>query len=163
MHNTSTTVPPFYDQEQPGASPVFSPMLTDQIKLCTHRPTTLISDEIIVSVVRAPPALAPDLKIAKWSRKLSDCSSSSYPNKVARTHSRSVTHSIHSNSEGSSNCSFDSYSSTSITAPSKNSKIPKPLGHPGRSGTGGYALYDVLNWSPKEYTKFKVRNVHACS
>lgn len=42
---------------------------------------------------------------------------------------------------------------------SKDSKIPKPPGEPGRPGRGGYTLYEALNWSPKAYAKFKVRNV----
>ncbi|KAG1738161.1 uncharacterized protein EDB91DRAFT_1249483 [Suillus paluster] len=130
MCNVPTTVPPFYDQEQSGASPLFPPMLMDQLKLLSsiHCPTTLIADEIIVSFVMTPPTLAPEFKIAKC---------------------------IHSDSQGSSNYSFDSDSSTSITPLSEDSNIPKPPGEPGRPGHGGYTLYDALNWSPKEYAKFK--------
>jgi hypothetical protein len=165
MRNSSTTVPPFYDQEQSGAPPLFPPMLTDQLELLgsIHRPTTLIADEIIVSIVslRTPPALAPEFKIAKRSRKPDY--SSPYPKKAIRARSRSMTPSICSDSQSSSNHSFDSGSSTSITPLSEDSKIPKPLGEAGGSGRGRYILYDALNWSPKKYTEFKVCNVHACS
>ncbi|KAG2740496.1 hypothetical protein P692DRAFT_20658526, partial [Suillus brevipes Sb2] len=151
------TVPPFYDQEQSGAPPLFPPMLTDQLELLgsIHRPTTLIADEIIVSIVslRTPPALAPEFKIAKRSRKPDY--SSPYPKKAIRARSRSMTPSICSDSQSSSNHSFDSGSSTSITPLSEDSKIPKPLGEAGGSGRGRYILYDALNWSPKKYTEFK--------
>ncbi|KAG2746305.1 hypothetical protein P692DRAFT_201867904 [Suillus brevipes Sb2] len=33
--------------------------------------------------------------------------------------------------------------------------IPKPPGKPGQPGCGGYTLYNVLDWSPKSYVKFK--------
>jgi hypothetical protein len=62
-------------------------------------------------------------------------------------------------SAGSSDFLSDSDSSTS-SINSSEEKIPKPAGEPGRPGRGGYTLHEALEWNPKAYTKFKVREVY---
>ncbi|KAG2339625.1 hypothetical protein BDR05DRAFT_950965 [Suillus weaverae] len=133
MH--SAIVPPFYDSES-GAPPPFPPMLTDQLELfgnIDHCPTTLTADEVlvpragIVPVARASSSTpAPEFKLAKWTLKHSDPSSSacSYPKKLL-TCSRSQTP-LPSDSARSLDSLSDSSTSTSSASLSEDSKIPKP-------------------------------------
>jgi hypothetical protein len=165
---SSKPVPPFYDPE-PGAPPPFPPMLTDQLELfgkVHRRPTTLIADEVlvpkasvIVPTARESSTPAPEFKLAKRSLKHLDRSSSPYPKKVAFTRSRSRT-STPLDSAGSSDSLSDSDSSTPSVGLSEDSKIPRPAGEPGRPGRGGYTLQEALDWSPKAFSKFKVRKVY---
>jgi hypothetical protein len=168
MHNTPKTVPAFYDPE-PGAPPLFPPMLTDQLELFgkdNHRPTTLIADKILVPKVSivAPTTKplstpAPEFKIAKRPLKHFESASSPYPKKVAFMSSRSQTP-MPSDLNGSSDSLSDSGSSSSSSMNLlENSKIPKPIGEPGHPGRGGYTLDEALDWNPKTYGKFKVRKV----
>ncbi|KAG2125767.1 hypothetical protein DEU56DRAFT_916383 [Suillus clintonianus] len=165
---STTIVPPFYDSE-PGAPPPLPPMLTDQLELfgnANRRPTTLITDEIlvpqasIISTARASSSTpAPEFKLAKQMRKHSDHSTSPYTKKVTSTHSHSRMPSP-SDSSGASDSFSDSDSSTSSASSSEDSKIPKPAGEPGRPGRGGYTLREALDWNPKAYAKFK-RSMHS--
>lgn len=161
MRNISKAVSPFYDQG-PGAPTPFPSMLTDQLELrSNNRPTTLVADEIlapkaspIISAARASTnSLVSKFTLAKQLHRTYNRFGSPYPMRVARTRSQST---VLSNSPACSIFSLDSDSSVPL---SKNSKIPKPPGEPGRPGRGGYKLYNEMNWSPKEYAKFKVRNV----
>ena len=38
-------------------------------------------------------------------------------------------------------------------------KIAKPAGEVGRPGRGGYSLEQVLNWTPRRMSEFKVRSL----
>ena len=164
MRNTSKAVSPFYEQG-PGTPTPFPSMLTDQLELCSnrYRQITLLADEIlspkaspVIPVARASPALAPELPqlpLAKRSHRTSDRFASPYLVRIARTRSQST---VFSESPACSIFSLDSDSSVPL---SENSKIPRPPGESGRPGRGGYKLYDVMNWSPKAYAKFKVSNV----
>jgi hypothetical protein len=165
MRNTSKAVSPFYDHGS-SAPPPFPSMLTDQLELFVNnlRPTTLIADEILApkassivsDLLRAPPALAPEFKPAKRSRKLPNhFVSSPYSKKDARIDSCSLIP-VLSFPPGCSNSSSDR---ESVVPSAEESKIPKPTGEPGRPGRGGYMLYEALNWSPKAYARFKVCNV----
>ncbi|KAG1769699.1 hypothetical protein EV702DRAFT_1202727 [Suillus placidus] len=168
MSNTPKAVPPFYDPE-PGAPPPFPPMLMDQLELFSkdnRRPTTLVTDEILVPKVsivapttRLSPTPTPESKITKRSPKHSGYTSSPYPKKVAFTCSLSRTP-MPSDSDGSSDSLSDSGSSTSSINLSEDSKIPKPAGEPGRPGQGGYTLHEALDWNPKAYVRFKKHMHH---
>ncbi|KAG1836202.1 hypothetical protein DFJ58DRAFT_735128 [Suillus subalutaceus] len=135
MHNTSTAVSPFYDQE-PGAPPPFLPMLMDQLELfgSPHRSTMLVTDEIL------PPkpknTLAPDFKLVARPSKNTD--------RLSRCTQRESL--------------LNSDSSTSAASLSEDSKIPKPPGEPSHPGRGGYTICEALDWSPKAYSKFKAVN-----
>ncbi|KAG2342969.1 hypothetical protein BDR05DRAFT_1000286 [Suillus weaverae] len=154
MRNTSKAVSPFYEQG-PGSLTPFPSMLMDQLELCgqIYRQITLVAEEIlspkaspVIPAARALPPLAPKFPLAKRSHRTSDRFASPYPMRVARTRSQLT---VFLESLACSMFSLDSDSSVPL---SENSKIPRP---PGESGRGGYKLYDVLNWSPKAYTKFK--------
>ncbi|KAG2092397.1 hypothetical protein BD769DRAFT_1679124 [Suillus cothurnatus] len=152
MHNTSTAVSPFYDQE-PGAPPPFPPMLTNQLELFSSPccSTVLIADEILLP--KPKNILAPEFKLTTRPSKNTNHLFSLYlkSGSLERSHSRTP---IPSDSSTSFDSLSDSDSSTSASL-SEDSKIPKPPGEPGRPGRGGYTLCKALDWSPKAYSKFK--------
>ncbi|KAG1770580.1 hypothetical protein EV702DRAFT_1202351 [Suillus placidus] len=134
MRNTSKAVSPFYEWG-PGAQTPFPSMLMDQLNLCGQIYwITLVAKEIlspkaspVIPAARASPPLTPEFPLAKRSHRTSDRFASPYPMRVARTCSQST-----------------------VFLESPACSMP-----PSESGHGGYKLYDVLNWSPKAYAKFK--------
>lgn len=165
-------ISPFFN-DTVAAPPSFPPMLTDQLELfgkCTGFTTNSPLPEAVpvtvnardrVSAHKEPPSgtvgtskpISRPFKVARGSTPYTKNVATGKQHQLRSLSVASTLSSLEDSDRSPESSDNDDASSVAV---SDDSKIPKPVGEPGRPGRGGYTLESAVDWNHKTFAKFKV-------